>query len=38
VGAIAPVRDAVDRRVIDNVRTRSGRFFNGAGYPAPNPY
>jgi hypothetical protein len=24
--------------VIDNVRTRSGRFFNGAGYPAPNPY
>jgi hypothetical protein len=38
VGAIAPLRDAVDRRLIDNVLSRSGRFVNGAGYPGPNPY
>jgi pectate lyase len=38
-GAILPVRDAVDRRVIANVVDRTGRsFFNGAGYPGPNPY
>jgi pectate lyase len=37
-GATAPVRDAVDQRVIANVVNRTGRFFNGAGYPAPNPY
>lgn len=37
-GAMVPVRDAVDRRVIANVERRSGRFFNGAGRPAPNPY
>jgi pectate lyase len=37
-GAIAPVRDVVDRRIIDNVVERTGRFFNGTGYPAPNPY
>jgi hypothetical protein len=24
--------------VIANVVNRSGRFFNGAGYPSPNPY
>jgi hypothetical protein len=37
-GATAPLRDEVDRRVIANVVNRSGRFFNGAGYPSPNPY
>jgi pectate lyase len=37
-GATAPVRDEVDRRVIANVVQRNGRFFNGAGYPGPNPY
>jgi pectate lyase len=37
-GAVLPVRDSVDRRVIANVRNRVGRYFNGAGYPAPNPY
>ncbi len=37
-GATAPVRDEVDRRVIGNVINRTGRYFNGAGEPAPNPY
>jgi pectate lyase len=37
-GATSPRRDAVDRRVISNVRNRVGRYFNGAGYPPPNPY
>ena len=37
-GAIAPVRDAVDRRVIGNVINRTGQYFNGAGKPGPNPY
>jgi hypothetical protein len=37
-GATVPVRDEVDRRVIGNVVNRAGRFFNGAGYPNPNPY
>ena len=38
VGARVPVVDAVDRRVINNVRDRLGRFFNGVGFPGPNPY
>jgi len=37
-GATAPVRDEVDQRVIGNVINRTGRYFNGAGYPSPNPY
>lgn len=37
-GAISPVRDEVDRRVIANVVNRGGKYFNGAGYPSPNPY
>jgi pectate lyase len=37
-GATAPVRDEVDRRVIGNVVNRTGRYFDGAGYPSPNPY
>lgn len=37
-GATLPRRDDVDRRVIANVRNRVGPFFNGAGYPSPNPY
>jgi pectate lyase len=37
-GATAPVRDDVDRRIISNVVNRSGQYFNGAGYPGPNPY
>jgi pectate lyase len=37
-GATAPVRDEVDHRVIANVVDRTGQYFNGAGYAAPNPY
>jgi hypothetical protein len=37
-GALLPVRDAVDRRIMANLRQRDGKFFNGAGFPAPNPY
>jgi hypothetical protein len=37
-GARLPIRDTVDQRVINNVRNRIGRFFNGMDYPAPNPY
>jgi pectate lyase len=37
-GATAPIRDEVDRRIIANVVNRTGQYFNGAGYPAPNPY
>jgi pectate lyase len=37
-GATAPARDAVDVRIIGNVATRTGTFFNGAGYRAPTPY
>jgi pectate lyase len=38
VGATLPVRDVVDRRILTNVTRRTGAFFNGAGYPPPNPY
>lgn len=37
-GATLPVRDAVDSRIIGNVKNRSGSFFNGSGYQAPTPY
>lgn len=37
-GNMLPRRDSVDARVIQNVRDRIGKYFNGAGYPAPNPY
>jgi hypothetical protein len=37
-GSTLPSRDTVDGRVIQNVRDRAGKYFNGAGYPAPNPY
>ncbi|HET9417257.1 MAG TPA: hypothetical protein VFP30_06925 [Candidatus Limnocylindria bacterium] len=37
-GATLPSRDAVDARIISNVKGRTGTFFNGAGAPAPNPY
>jgi pectate lyase len=37
-GATLPRRDSVDRRIISNFRNRTGRYFNGAGFPAPNPY
>jgi hypothetical protein len=37
-GATLPSRDAVDGRIISNVKGRTGGFFNGAGAPAPNPY
>ena len=37
-GAILPVRDVVDQRIIANVINRTGVYFNGAGYPGPNPY
>ncbi|HEY7736293.1 MAG TPA: hypothetical protein VH813_05825 [Candidatus Limnocylindrales bacterium] len=36
-GALRPVRDPVDQRLIDNVRNRSGRFVNGTGQVGPNP-
>jgi pectate lyase len=38
VGAVRPWRDTVDARIINNVVNRSGQYFNGVGYPAPNPY
>ena len=38
VGARLPVLDSVDRRVISNVRHRTGPFFNGINYAAPHPY
>ena len=38
VGARLPALDSVDRRVIRDVRHRVGKYFNGAGFPAPNPY
>lgn len=38
VGPRLPAIDSVDRRIKSNVRNRLGRFFNGVGYPAPNPY
>jgi len=38
VGPRLPAVDSVDRRIKSNVRNRLGRFFNGVGYPAPNPY
>lgn len=38
VGPRLPVLDAVDRRVIRNVRYRSGRFVNGVDFAAPHPY
>jgi pectate lyase len=37
-GATLPVRDSIDRRVMRNLADRLGRYFNGAGYPRPNPY
>ncbi|MGH2386371.1 MAG: hypothetical protein ACRDGB_15165, partial [Candidatus Limnocylindria bacterium] len=37
-GAVSPRRDAVDARVISNVRNRTGTFFNGIDHPTPNPY
>jgi pectate lyase len=36
-GALRPVRDAVDQRIVDNVVARSGRFVNGVGQVGPNP-
>jgi hypothetical protein len=38
VGATLPVRDEVDRRIVDEVLTRGGGYFNGDGQPSPNPY
>jgi pectate lyase len=37
-GATLPVRDVVDQRIIANVKNRQGTYFNGAGFPSPNPY
>jgi pectate lyase len=37
-GATLPARDAVDARIIANVKNRTGTFFNGSGQPAPTPY
>lgn len=38
VGATLPVRDEVDRRIVDEVSTQGGTYFNGVDYPPPNPY
>ena len=38
VGVTLPGRDEIDRRIIDEVQSRAGAFFNGADYPPPNPY
>jgi len=37
VGANLPVRDPVDRRIVNGVIERRGGFRNGSGKPAPNP-
>jgi pectate lyase len=37
-GATLPVRDVVDQRVISNLTTRGGTFFNGSGSGGTTPY
>jgi hypothetical protein len=37
-GATLPVRDEVDRRIIDEVLERTGGYFNGDRQASPNPY
>lgn len=37
-GATLPVRDEVDRRIVDEVLSGTGGYFNGVGYALPNPY
>lgn len=37
-GALSPVRDAVDQRVISDVIRRAGTFFNGVGLGGRTPY
>ena len=37
VGASLPLRDASDKRSVDNVKNRTGKLFNGIGYGTPNP-
>jgi pectate lyase len=37
-GATLPVRDVVDQRVITNLTTRGGSFFNGSGAGGTTPY
>jgi hypothetical protein len=36
-GARLPAVDAVDRRILSNVRHRLGKWVNGAGFLPPNP-
>lgn len=38
VGATLPIRDEVDRRIVEEVQTGTGGFFNGDGLAPPNPY
>jgi hypothetical protein len=37
-GATLPWRDQKDRRIMQNVVERRGKYFNGVDFPAPNPY
>lgn len=36
-GAMLPIRDEVDEQLIADVRNRQGTWWNGEGYPPPNP-
>jgi hypothetical protein len=37
-GATLPVRDEVDEQLMADVRNRQGTWWNGEGFPPPNPY
>lgn len=37
-GATLPMRDQVDDQLIADVRNRQGTWWNGEGYPPPNPF
>ncbi len=37
-GATLPIRDEVDEELIAEVRDRQGTWWNGDGFPAPNPF
>jgi hypothetical protein len=37
-GATLPIRDQVDDQLIADVRNRQGTWWNGEGFPPPNPF
>jgi hypothetical protein len=37
-GATLPIRDEVDEGLIADVRARQGTWWNGEGFPPPNPF